>query len=310
MDKIVVAALYQFVSLPDYKTLRDSLLSLLLKHKVKGTLLVAEEGLNGTVAGSREGIDALQDFLKKEGRFNAMEYKESLAEKQPFLRTKVRLKKEIVTLGVGGISPHKKVGTYVDPENWNALLEDPETVVIDCRNNYEYEIGTFHKALNPETNSFREFPDFVAKNMDPKKDKKVVMFCTGGIRCEKASSYMLEQGFENVYHLKGGILKYLEDVSENKSLWNGQCFVFDDRVSVGHGVKVGSYDQCHACRFPLTQEEKKDVKYVKGVSCPRCADTQSAKNRHRAEERQKQIELAKARGSVHLGSEASYTPLP
>tara|TARA_A100000171_G_C2125639_1_gene143346 strand:+ start:1064 stop:1978 length:915 start_codon:yes stop_codon:yes gene_type:complete len=302
MNQIVVAALYQFVSLPDYKVLRDSLYDLLSSYKIKGTLLVAHEGINGTVAGSRSGIDALVAFLEKDGRFNNLEYKESFASEQPFLRTKVRLKKEIVTLGVPGTDPNKKVGTYVDPENWNALLEDPETVVIDCRNTYEYEIGTFKKALNPGTDSFREFPEYVKKNFDPEKDKKVVMFCTGGIRCEKASSYMLEQGFENVYHLKGGILKYLEEMPEEKSLWNGQCFVFDDRVSVGHGVREGDYDQCHACRFPITEEKKKSDKYVPGVSCPRCFETQSEKNRRRAEERQKQIDLAKSRGQVHLGS--------
>lgn len=303
MNQIVVAALYQFVSLPDYKDLKPPLLDILHKEQVKGTLLLAQEGINGTVAGPRRGIEALKTFLAQDGRFENLEYKESFTDQQPFLRTKVRLKKEIVTLGVAGTDPTHKVGTYVDPENWNALLEDPETIVIDCRNKYEFEVGTFQKALNPETDSFREFPTFVAQKMDPQKDKKIVMFCTGGIRCEKASSYMLEQGFENVYHLKGGILNYLEKVPEHESLWNGQCFVFDDRVTVGHGVEVGDYDQCHACRFPITAQEKEDPKYVKGVSCPRCLDTQSEKNKHRAQERQKQIDLAKARGHSHLGSD-------
>lgn len=304
MTQVVVAALYQFVSLPDYKDLQAPLKNLFAKHGIKGTLLLAEEGLNGTVAGTRAGIDALQDYLHQDGRFNNLEYKESLTTKQPFLRAKVRLKKEIVTLGVDSVDPNKKVGTYVEPREWNTLLQDPETVVIDCRNDYEYEIGTFHRALNPKTESFREFPDFVKKNMDPQKNKKVVMFCTGGIRCEKASSYMLEAGFEEVYHLKGGILNYLETMPPEKSLWDGQCFVFDDRVSVGHGVEVGDYDQCHACRFPITQEEKKSPKYTRGVSCPRCYDQQTKKNRCRAEERQKQIDLAKKRGGCHLGAEA------
>lgn len=304
MDQIVVAALYQFVSLPDYKDLQPSLKNLLLKHEVKGTLLLAEEGINGTIAGTREGIDALQHFLKEDGRFNGLEYKESFTSEQPFLRTKVRLKKEIVTLGVEKIDPNKKVGTYVEADEWNKLLKDPETVVIDCRNQYEYEIGTFQGAINPETDSFREFPDFVKKTLDPQKNKKVVMFCTGGIRCEKASSYMLEEGFDEVYHLKGGILKYLENVPEEKSLWDGQCFVFDDRVSVGHGVEVGEYDQCHACRFPITETEKQSPKYVRGVSCPRCFDTQTEKNKRRAQERQKQIDLARNRGEAHLGADA------
>jgi UPF0176 protein len=239
MTKITVAALYQFTSLPDYQELQPKLKELGLKHYLRGTLLLAKEGINGTVAGSREAIDALCDFLKVDGRFDNLEYKESSASAMPFDRFKVRLKKEIVTIGVPSVDPTQQVGTYLNPKEWHELIKDPEVVLIDTRNDYEYEIGTFKDAQNPNIDSFRQFPDYVKKHLDPKKNKKVAMFCTGGIRCEKASSYMLQEGFHEVYHLKGGILKYLEEMNPEESLWDGKCYVFDHRTALGHGLTEG-----------------------------------------------------------------------
>ncbi len=302
MSQIVVAALYKFVSLPDYPALREPLLAHCQAHSVFGTLLLAAEGINGTIAGSRQGIDAVLDYLRADPRLADLEHKESCCEEMPFLRMKVKLKKEIVTLGVEGVSPTNTVGQYVKPEDWNALIADPEVVVVDTRNDYEYEIGTFKGAIDPHTGTFREFPDYVAKHLDPAKHKKVAMFCTGGIRCEKSTSYMLEQGFDKVYHLKGGILKYLEEVPAEDSLWEGECFVFDERVAVKHNLEVGSYDQCHACRHPITQEDMQSPHYVRGVSCPKCYDKMTAAQRQRFAERQKQIDLAAARGEAHLAT--------
>lgn len=301
MSNFIVAALYKFAKLLDYQALQPGLLDFCLTHDLKGTLLLAEEGINGTVAGSRAGIDALISYLKSDARLADLEHKESFADENPFYRMKVRLKKEIVTLGVPGVDPNEMVGTYVAPEDWNALISDPEVVVIDTRNDYEYGIGTFKGALDPHTASFREFPDFVTKNLDPGKHKKVAMFCTGGIRCEKASAFMMQQGFEEVYHLQGGILKYLENIPEEESLWQGECFVFDQRVAVRHGLEIGEYDQCHACRQPLSPEEMNSPQYVAGISCPHCHDRLSAAKRASVTERQKQMALAKKRGEAHLG---------
>ncbi len=300
----VVVALYRFVSLPDFEAIRDPLLDFCQAQGLKGTLLLAKEGINGTVAGSREAADALLAHLSEDERFRNIEYKESFVDDQPFLRMKVKLKKEIVTMGVEGIDPKHIVGTYVKPENWNALLSDPEVTVVDTRNNYEYNIGSFKGALNPNTETFREFPEYVAQNLSPEKHKKVAMFCTGGIRCEKSTAYMKEQGFEEVYHLEGGILKYLEEVPQEESLWEGECFVFDNRVAVDHSLQKGSYDQCHGCRHPITEEDKLSEKYLLGVACPRCFDQQSPEQRQRFSERQKQMELARQRDEVHLGSAA------
>ncbi|MCB5188637.1 rhodanese-related sulfurtransferase [Methylobacillus caricis] len=304
MSNIVVAALYKFASLPDYQEIQPRLLAFCNEQSIKGTLLLAEEGINGTVAGSRTAIDALLAYLRKDTRLADIEHKESFTDELPFYRMKVRLKKEIVTLGIPGIDPNKKVGTYVKPEDWNALISDPDVIVIDTRNDYEYGIGTFKGAIDPQTTTFRQFPDYVSKNLDPAKNKKVAMFCTGGIRCEKASSYMMEQGFEEVYHLQGGILKYLENVPPEESLWEGECFVFDQRVAVKHGLEVGDYDQCFACRHPISAADMTSGKYVKGVSCPRCYDTLSAEKRASILERQKQIDLARKRGEVHIGDDA------
>ena len=300
MSQIVVAALYKFVKLPDYETLVPRLKTLCDELGIKGTLLLAEEGINGTVSGSRDGIDALRAFLDADGRFDNLSYKESFYEEQPFYRMKVKLKKEIVTMGVNGIDPQKIVGTYVKPQDWNALISDPDVVVIDTRNSYEYEIGTFERAIDPKTETFREFPAYVAENLDPAKHKKVAMFCTGGIRCEKSTAFLKEQGFEEVYHLDGGILKYLEEVPEPESLWQGECFVFDQRVAVKHGLEQGSYDQCYACRMPLSQDEMKSPLYVQGLSCPHCHDKITEEQKASFAERQKQIALAKERGEQHI----------
>ncbi|GGM24783.1 rhodanese-related sulfurtransferase [Pseudomonas asuensis] len=298
-SSIVVAALYKFVTLEDYVERREPLLNALLANEVKGTLLLAEEGINGTIAGSRTGIDAVLAFLKADPRLVDLEHKESYCDEQPFYRTKVKLKKEIVTLGVPGVDPNKKVGTYVDPKDWNALISDPDVVLIDTRNDYEVGIGTFTNAVDPKTKSFREFPQYVRQNFDPARHKKVAMFCTGGIRCEKASSFMLNEGFEEVYHLKGGILKYLEDVPQEESLWQGDCFVFDNRVTVRHDLSEGEYDQCHACRTPISTADRESEHYVPGISCPHCWDSLPEKTRTSARERQKQIELAKLRNQPH-----------
>jgi UPF0176 protein len=306
MSQLVVAALYQFVELPDYRAIRAPLLETCMSHRLRGTLLLAEEGINGTIAGKREGIDAVKQWLDADGRFDRLEYKESLMDDEgiPFYRMKVKLKKEIVTLGIPGISPKMKVGRYVMPEDWNELINDPDTIMIDTRNDYEYEVGTFKGAINPETKTFRDFPEWVADNLNPKKHKKVAMFCTGGIRCEKSTSYLLEQGFEEVYHLKGGVLNYFEQVPHTESTWEGECFVFDNRVTVNHKLEPGKFDQCHACRRPITDEDKRRSEFVLGVQCHQCVDEHSDAQRERFRMRQKQTDLAKSRGERHIGLDA------
>ena len=299
---VVVCALYKFVSLPDYADLREPLLNCMLEHEVRGTLLLAHEGINGTIAGSREGIDAVLDHIRQDERLAKLDTKESYDDEQPFYRTKVKLKKEIVTMGVEGIDPRRTVGTYVKPQEWNDLISDPEVLLIDTRNDYEVEIGTFEGAVNPDTKTFREFPEYVKENLDPEKHKKVAMFCTGGIRCEKSTAYLKEQGFDEVYHLEGGILKYLEEVSADNSKWQGECFVFDNRVTVNHELKKGEFDQCHACRRPIREEDKQSPHYEPGISCHQCYDQLTDDQKKRFAERQKQIQLAKARGAQHIGS--------
>ena len=299
-NNVVVCALYKFAVLNDYKSLRQPLLDLMLEKDVHGTLLLAREGINGTIAGSREGIDAVKAWIASDERFDGIDYKESFVDIQPFKRTKVKLKKEIVTMGVEGIDPKRIVGTYVDPKEWNDLISDPEVVLVDTRNQYEVEIGTFKNAVNPATDTFREFPEYVKQNLDPSKHKKVAMFCTGGIRCEKSTAYLKEQGFEEVYHLKGGILKYLEEVPEDRSAWQGSCFVFDGRVSVEHGLREGPHLLCHACRRPILPEDRDRPEYEHGVSCHQCIDETSEEDKARFRERQKQIALARARGERHL----------
>ncbi|MDZ8117130.1 rhodanese-related sulfurtransferase [Pontiella agarivorans] len=301
MKPIVVCALYKFVELNNYESLREPLLQFMTERDIRGTLLLAAEGINGTVAGTRAAIDELLAYLRTDERLATLDCKESCDETNPFYRTKVRLKKEIVTLGIEGIDPRKSVGTYVEPQSWNELISDPETLLIDTRNDYEISIGTFENAINPNTESFREFPEYVKKNLDPSKHRKVAMFCTGGIRCEKSTAYLKELGFDDVYHLKGGILKYLEEVPEENSMWKGECFVFDNRVAVKHNLEKGEYDQCHACRMPITEDDKKSKLYVKGVSCPHCHDRYSAERKARFQERERQIALARERGEEHIG---------
>jgi len=301
-SKVVISALYHFVILDNYKQLRQPLLDLMLQHEIKGTLLLAREGINGTVAGNQQAIDTLLNWLKSDSRLADLRHKNSYDESMPFYRTRVKLKKEIVTMGVEGIDPNQVVGTYVKPEHWNALISDPDVLLVDTRNAYETAIGTFKNALDPNTETFREFPEYVKQNLDPQKHKKVAMFCTGGIRCEKSTAYLKEQGFNEVYHLQGGILKYLENVAEKDTLWEGECFVFDNRVSVNHSLEKGSYDQCHACRLPITEKDKQSEKYIQGVSCPHCFDKKTDAQRARFMEREKQVQLAKKRGEEHIGS--------
>ena len=310
-DKIVVAALYKFVTLDDYVQLREPLLQTLLAHDVRGTLLLAEEGINGTVSGSREGIDAVLAWLRADARLVDIDHKESYCAEQPFYRTKVKLKKEIVTLGVPGVDPNRRVGTYVEPRDWNALVDDPEVLVIDTRNDYEVGIGSFKGAIDPQTKSFRDFPAYIREHFDPARHSKVAMFCTGGIRCEKASSFMLQEGFPEVFHLKGGILKYLEEVPAAESRWEGECFVFDNRVTVTHDLAEGVYDQCHACRTPVSPEDMQSAHYSPGISCPHCWDSLSEKTRAGARERQKQIELARLRNEPHpIGRDPRLNAMP
>ena len=305
MSTYIVCAMYKFVALENFENIREPLLSIMEENNICGTLLLANEGINGTVAGSRQAIDNLLAWFKLDQRLADISYKESTTQEKPFKRSKVKLKKEIVTMGVEGIDPRHVVGTYVKPKDWNALISDPDVVLIDTRNDYEVQIGTFENAVDPKTTTFREFPDYVKNNMDPNKQKKVAMFCTGGIRCEKSTAYMKEQGFNEVYHLEGGVLKYLEEVPEEQTMWQGECFVFDDRVTVDHQLQAGKYDQCHACRMPILEEDKEKPQYAKGVSCHHCFDKTSEEQRARYAEREKQMELAKLRGEAHVGSDAA-----
>jgi UPF0176 protein len=304
---VVVAALYRFAKFPDYESFREPLLEILLTHEVRGTLLLAAEGINGTIAGNKIGIDAVLTWLAKDHRFAGIQAKESYVDENPFYRTKVKLKKEIVTMGVEAIDPTHIVGTYVDAKDWNALLADPEVLLLDTRNQYEVEIGTFENAINPKTDSFREFPEYVRNNLDPKVHKKVAMFCTGGIRCEKSTAYLKQHGFEDVFHLKGGILKYLEEQPETDTKWQGECFVFDNRVTVNHKLEKGIYDQCHACRRPILEKDKGSEFYQKGVSCHHCYDKHSKQQIKRYAERERQMELAAQRSEVHIGAPMEAT---
>jgi UPF0176 protein len=300
----VTCAMYKFVALPHFESLRQPLLDVMNDNQIFGTLLLAAEGINGTVSSTREGIDKLLAWLDKQPGLENIDSKESYDSKIPFYRTKVKLKKEIVTMGIEGIDPKETVGTYVQPEDWNALISDPDVVLVDTRNDYEVKIGTFKNAIDPKTTTFREFPKWSKENLDPNTNKKVAMFCTGGIRCEKSTAFLKEQGFDEVYHLQGGILKYLEKVAEKDSLWQGECFVFDNRVTVDHNLEAGSYDQCHACRMPITEQEKTLDTYIEGISCLHCHDQVTEEQKQRYAQRQKQVKLAKARGEAHIGSAA------
>ena len=301
---ITICALYKFTRLDDFEKIQKPLKKFMELLDVRGTLLLAREGINGTIAGEKINIEKVLSYLKSDKRLADIGFKYSYSEKPPFKRLKVKLKKEIVTLGISDIDPTHSSGTYVKPSDWNELINDPEVVLIDTRNNYEYEIGSFKGAINPNTETFREFPSYTKNNLEKYRNKKIAMFCTGGIRCEKSTAYLKSEGFENVYHLQGGILKYLEEVQEAESLWDGECFVFDDRVAVKHKLEQGKYDQCHACRFPITEEDKKHPHYEKGASCPRCYGTKNSSQVSRYREREKQVQLSKARGESHIGDEA------
>lgn len=302
MNKIVVAALYKFSRLDNYTEMQAPLLNFCIQNGIRGTLLLANEGINGTVSGTRTAIDSLLSHLRSDPRLADLEHKESYCASQPFYRTKVKLKKEIVTLGVPGIDPTTLVGRYVEPKDWNNLISDPDVVLVDTRNDYEVDIGTFKNAINPKTTNFRDFPEFVQKDLATAKDKKVAMFCTGGIRCEKSTAYLLQQGFKEVYHLKGGILKYLEEVPEEQSLWDGECFVFDNRVAVNSKLEQGRFDQCHGCRHPLSIADRRSTKYQAGVHCPHCYDSLTPDQLQRFSERHKQVQLAKQRNEQHIGT--------
>ena len=299
-----VAAFYAFTDLLNVKELQRIFTHFLKKEDIKGTVLLAHEGINGTVSGTKAAIDQFKNFLKSHNLHESQNFKTSTSTVDPFPRLKVKLKDEIVSIGNELADPTKIVGEYVQPEDWNSLISQEDVLVLDTRNTYEFSIGTFKKSIQPETTNFREFPDWLegieSKGLD--KSKKVAMFCTGGIRCEKASSLMKAKGFKNIYHLQGGILNYLEKIDEENSLWNGECFVFDDRVALNHNLEVGSYDMCHGCRMPITDKDKLEEEYVTGVSCPNCFNTKTPDQKKRYADRQKQIDLAKLRNEKHIGA--------
>ena len=297
-----VAALYKFTPFDDPAALKVPLAELAMAHGVKGTLLLAREGINGTIAGPRAGIDAVLAHIRALPGCADIEWKESSADAMPFYRLKVRLKREIVTMGQPDVDPTASVGTYVEAEDWNDLIARDDVVTIDTRNDYEVAIGSFDGAIDPKTKSFGEFPAWWDAHSEAFKGKKVAMFCTGGIRCEKATNYLISQGVEDVFHLKGGILKYLERVPEAESTWDGQCFVFDGRVSVGHGLEEGEYGLCFACRRPISEADKVRPEFEAGVSCHQCIAEFSEADRARFRERQKQIALSRTRGETHIGS--------
>jgi UPF0176 protein len=314
MPRFLTAALYKFVELPDFSDLQAPLLACCEANGVKGTLLLAAEGINGTIAGLEAGVRAVLATLRADPRLAALEHKEAWAEAMPFHRMKVRLKKEIVTMGVPDVHPALMAGQYVKPQDWNALIAEPGVVVVDTRNDYEVLIGTFEGAVNPATTAFSELPGWVEREMAPggqlagsggpnPKKPKVAMFCTGGIRCEKSTALLRSKGFDQVYHLQGGILKYLETVPEAQSRWQGECFVFDERVSVGHGLREGQHVLCRSCRDPLSEADVASPLFELGVSCPRCHDKTTAAQKAGYRERQRQVELAKARRTPHIGAQ-------
>ena len=259
-------------ALEDFAAMKPPLLKLMLAHNVRGTVLLAAEGINGTISAKQAELDKVISWLQNQPGLQDLSLKWSTSERAPFKRSKVKLKKEIVTMGVEGIDPNETVGTYLQPRQWNQLLDDPDILLVDTRNGYEVEVGTFENAINPQTESFRDFPRFAEEQLSGNKNAKIAMFCTGGIRCEKSTALLKGMGFNQVYHLQGGILKYLEEIPQAESKWQGECFVFDDRVTVDHQLNPGSYDQCHACRLPITDDDKQHPKYKKGISCPRCFD--------------------------------------
>ena len=301
----IISALYKFHNIPDPCKIHNEIREELKKNSIKGTVLIGSEGINGTIsARCSKNLNESLAFIRSISGFKNIDTKNSFSKKSPFVRLKVKLKKEIVTIGDSSVNPNINRGDYVEPNEWNKIIEDEDVLLIDTRNKYECTIGTFRNALNPNTTKFREFPKWLeSQNFSDsyKKNKKVAMFCTGGIRCEKASSLMKTKGFKNVYHLKGGILNYFESVPEKESLWNGECFVFDDRVSIKHDLSEGTYDMCHGCRMPITDDDKKSKNFIKGVACPNCFDKTSDEQKSRYMSRQKQIDIAKKRNKQHIG---------
>ncbi len=295
----IIATFYKFVTISEIEAIRAQILAFCRKNKVKGTIILAKEGINGTIAGSSQAIATVLSYLRTIPGLADLEHKESTSQKLPFVRLKVKIKSEIVTLGIPEVNPTQQVGTYVAPQDWNQIISDPEVVVIDTRNDYEVEIGSFYQAKNPNTQSFREFPEYIVKNLDPKKHSKVAMFCTGGIRCEKASSYMLSQGFKEVYHLQGGILKYLENVPPQESMWTGECFVFDERVAVKEGLELGNYELCYACGHPISKADKNSPQYESYISCPHCYDRLTPSKKARQEDRRQNRESQKQQNSLN-----------
>ena len=306
MNNICIISFYKFVTILDLEKLKIQIENICSMFDTKGTILIAPEGINGTIEGSKNNIKKFLETLKNNKKFSDIIPKYSYSSKDSFNRMKVRLKKEIVTIGNTEVNPNKYIGKYIEPNDWNELISDPNTILIDTRNEYEVAIGTFKGAINPKTKSFRDLPNWIKNNLenedDNYKDKKIAMFCTGGIRCEKSTSYLVQKGFTNVSHLKGGILKYLENIPKKKSLWDGECFVFDQRVSVAEELKPGSYLMCHGCRMPLKPEDTKLKSYIHGVSCKYCHNKKSAESKKRYADRQKQINLALERGEKHMGS--------
>ena len=304
-DKYLTCALYKFATLSKYQEMREPLWKKMKSCNVFGTILLANEGINGTISGNSEDVISVVDWLEDNEDIGKLEIKRSYSDEIPFYRTKVKLKKEIVTMGIEDLDPSKSAGQYVEPEEWNKLISNPNVLIIDTRNEYEVSIGTFVNSVNPGLSSFRDFPGWATDNLSKDKNKKIAMFCTGGIRCEKSTALLRERGFDEVYHLKGGILNYLAEVPEKDSLWRGECFVFDNRVAVDHDLNKGSYDQCHACRRPITEDNKKSQRYVRGVSCEFCFSEVTDQRKLQFAERQKQIDLAKGRGEQHIGQDVS-----
>jgi len=302
-----VAAFYKFYDLMNLDNTQKSFHDFLSKQKIKGTILLATEGINGTVAGSPNSIEAFKKFLAKQNLLSPSDFKVSISKKEPFPRLKVKIKNEIVSIGNDLANPKKIVGEYIKPEDWNNFISQDNVLILDARNIYEYSIGSFQNAIQPDTTNFREFPDWVDKleHSSTSKDQEIAMFCTGGIRCEKASSLMKAKGFKNVHHLKGGILSYLEKVDESESLWEGECFVFDERVALNHQLEVGSFDMCHGCRMPITESDKLSSEYQRGISCHKCFHTKTADQKKRYADRIKQIDLAKQRNQKHIGPKPS-----
>lgn len=317
MPRFLTAALYKFVELPDFADLQAPLLASCLRHAIKGTLLLASEGINGTIAGAPDDIHAVLGWLRTDPRLTDLEHKESWADAAPFYRMKVRLKNEIVALRVDGVNPTRMAGQYVQPQEWNALISEPDVVVIDARNDYEVAIGSFTGALDPKTTTFSELPAWIREQSQPGQalatdssggKPRVAMFCTGGIRCEKSTAFLRSQGFSEVYHLQGGILKYLETVPVEHSLWQGECFVFDERVSVGHGLRQGNLELCRSCRRPVSQADKASTKFQSGVACPACFDLRTEAQKRGFAERQRQVQLARARNQAHVGASMPVKP--